>query len=66
MSTESDRPNVLLLLTDDQRFDAVAALGDPAFATPNLDRLVAEGCACLDAQAKHPLSGGFWARRTDL
>ena len=49
MSTESDRPNVLLLLTDDQRFDAVAALGDPAFATPNLDRLVAEGCACLDA-----------------
>jgi len=49
MPPVSDRPNVLLLLTDDQRFDAVAALGDPAFDTPNLDRLVAEGCACADA-----------------
>lgn len=37
------RPNVLFLLADDQRADAVAALGHPAVQTPNLDRLVRAG-----------------------
>ena len=33
------RPNVLFLLTDDQRADTIAALGNPVIKTPNLDRL---------------------------
>lgn len=33
------RPNVLFLLTDDQRADTIHALGNPAIQTPNLDRL---------------------------
>lgn len=37
------RPNILFLFTDDQRFDAVRALGNPEVATPNMDRLVAQG-----------------------
>ena len=45
------RPNVLVILTDDQRWDALGVvqreLGDralfPWFKTPNLDRLAAEG-----------------------
>ncbi len=37
--------NILLLFTDDQRFDTIAALGNPAIHTPNLDRLVARGTA---------------------
>ncbi len=41
----SDPTNILFLFTDDQRFDAVAALGDPAVRTPNLDRLVRRGTA---------------------
>ncbi len=39
------RANILLLLTDDQRFDTIAALGNPDMATPNLDALVARGTA---------------------
>ena len=37
------RPNVIVLLTDDQRGDTVAALGNPHIQTPNLDTLVKEG-----------------------
>lgn len=37
------RPNVLFILTDDQREDTVAALGNPHIHTPNLDGLVRSG-----------------------
>ena len=37
------RPNVLLLLTDDQRADAIAALGNPAIKTPAMDSLARRG-----------------------
>lgn len=35
------RPNLLVILTDDQRFDALGASGNPRIHTPNLDRLAA-------------------------
>jgi arylsulfatase A-like enzyme len=37
------RPNILFILSDDQRFDTIAALGNPEIRTPHLDRLVARG-----------------------
>ncbi len=37
------RPNVLFLLTDDQRADSIAALGNPVTRTPNMDSLVEQG-----------------------
>ena len=37
------RPNVLFLLTDDQRQDTIHALGNAAIRTPNLDGLVRNG-----------------------
>lgn len=37
------RPNILFLFTDDQRWDTVAALGNPHIKTPNLDRLARDG-----------------------
>jgi len=37
------RPNILLLVTDQQRWDALGANGNPDIRTPNLDRLAAEG-----------------------
>ena len=43
------RPNMLFLFTDDQRFDAVRALGNPEVVTPNMDRLVARGTAFTHA-----------------
>jgi arylsulfatase A-like enzyme len=36
-------PNVLFILTDDQRFDTIAALGNRQIRTPNIDRLVHGG-----------------------
>lgn len=43
------KPNILLFFTDDQRFDTIAALGNPDIHTPNLDRLAARGTACARA-----------------
>lgn len=37
------RPNLILLLTDDQRWDSLRAVGDPGLQTPNLDALAAQG-----------------------
>ncbi|MCL2832465.1 MAG: sulfatase-like hydrolase/transferase [Treponema sp.] len=37
------RPNILILHTDQQRFDALGANGNRIIKTPNLDRLAAEG-----------------------
>lgn len=53
----ADRPNILFLLTDDQRFDTIAALGNNAIHTPNLDRLVKRGCAMTNAYIPGGSSG---------
>lgn len=37
------RPNVILIITDQQRYDTIRGLGYPYVDTPNLDRLVQEG-----------------------
>jgi arylsulfatase A-like enzyme len=53
---DSERPpNVLFLLTDDQRPDTIASLGNPRIRTPNLDRLVREGAVFTRAVAPNPL-----------
>jgi arylsulfatase A-like enzyme len=37
------KPNILLILADDQRWDTIRALGNREIHTPNLDRLVKSG-----------------------
>ncbi len=49
------RPNILLLFTDQQRWDTIGALGSPVLRTPNLDRLVAEGTSFTDAFSPSPV-----------
>ncbi len=39
---EPKQPNVILILTDDQGYGDIAALGNPYISTPNLDRLYSE------------------------
>ena len=39
------RPNVLFVMTDQQRADTIAALGNAGIYTPNMDRLVQRGAA---------------------
>ena len=41
----SDRPNIIFIITDQQRFDTINALGYPYVDTPNLDRLVNEAAS---------------------
>jgi arylsulfatase A-like enzyme len=36
-------PNIIFILTDDHRWDALSILGHPVVETPNLDRLCGEG-----------------------
>ena len=44
-AVQAKRPNVLLLVADDQRADTIAALGNQDVRTPTLDGLVARGCS---------------------
>ena len=37
------RPHIILIITDQQRFDTINALGFPYMDTPHLDRMVEEG-----------------------
>ncbi len=50
------RPNVLVILTDDQTFRSVAALGHDGIHTPNIDRLVARGTTFT-----HAFNQGSWS-----
>src|SRR5437763_8679675 len=42
-SWAADRPNLVIMMTDDQRFDALSCAGNTVLKTPNLDRLAKEG-----------------------
>jgi arylsulfatase A-like enzyme len=43
------RPNVVFILTDDQRWDCMSCAGHPFLKTPNMDRLAAEGARFANA-----------------
>lgn len=65
------KPNILLLFTDMQRHDTIAALGNPVIRTPALDRLCDEGTAFTRAYTPSPvcvaarcsMHYGLWASR---
>jgi choline-sulfatase len=48
-------PNILFLLTDQQRADTIAACGNPQIKTPVLDRLVREGTTFERAYTPSPV-----------
>jgi N-acetylglucosamine-6-sulfatase len=52
---EETRPNVIVIVVDDLRFDEFGAGGHPYLETPNIDRLAAEGAMFLDAFHAVPL-----------
>lgn len=52
-----NRPNILILFTDDQRFDTIHALGNTKIHTPNMDRLVQMGTAFTQAHIPSGTSG---------
>lgn len=38
-----EKPNIIFILTDDQRWDALGCAGNPIIQTPNMDRLAEKG-----------------------
>lgn len=49
------QPNILLLFTDQQRFDTIEALGNPIIKTPALNQLVERGIAFTRAYSPCPV-----------
>ena len=49
------RPNILLIFTDQQRWDTMAAYGNSVIKTPNMDRLAAEGAVFENAISPCPV-----------
>jgi len=50
----AERPNILMIMTDQQRADTIACTGNGHIATPNLDRLCAEGVCFERAYCEMP------------
>lgn len=50
-----DQPNILLIVSDDQRPDTIHALGNELIRTPNLDRLAREGAVFTRAVTAIPI-----------
>ena len=51
----SERPNLVLIFTDDQGYGDVACYGADDISTPNLDRMAAEGMRFTDFYVGAPL-----------
>ena len=51
----SDRPNILWICTDQQRYDTIAALGNAFVSTPNIDALARQGVAFERAYCQSPI-----------
>ena len=51
------RPNVLMFMTDQLRYDALACNGSPVAHTPNFDAVASRGVRCTDAFSQHSVCG---------
>lgn len=68
------RPNIVFIITDQQRFDTIAAHGYDYMDTPNLDRLVREGVSLSNcfitaascAPARASLFTGYYPHTTGI
>jgi arylsulfatase A-like enzyme len=49
------KPNIVLIMTDQQRADTIGALGSPWMQTPHLDRLVNEGTSFTNCFVTSPV-----------
>lgn len=52
---QQNRPNIIFILTDDQRWDALGFAGNPIIQTPEMDRLAAEGIYYENAFVTTPI-----------
>ncbi|ARN57100.1 sulfatase [Sedimentisphaera salicampi] len=50
-----EMPNIIIMMTDQQRFDALGCMGDKAAHTPNIDRLAEEGTLFERCYVSNPI-----------
>ncbi len=73
-AAEAPRPNLIVILTDDQRYDTLACNGSKVVETPHLDRLAREGArhtrayvtTSLCCPARASLYTGLYATTTRI
>jgi arylsulfatase A-like enzyme len=53
--SQNSRPNIVFILTDDQRWDALGFSGNPIIQTPEMDRLAVEGTYFENAFVTTPI-----------
>lgn len=71
VGTAAKRPNIVFLLTDDQRADAMGCAGNPNIYTPNLDAMAHTGVrftnmfvtTSICASSRASIFSGQWVRR---
>ncbi|MEM7537126.1 MAG: sulfatase-like hydrolase/transferase [Chloroflexota bacterium] len=51
----TNKPNILWICTDQQRYDTIGALNNPYVSTPNIDKLMREGVAFDYAYCQSPI-----------
>ncbi len=54
--TETKKPNILFIMTDQQRFDMLSCAGNPYVSTPSLDRLAENGVRFERNYCMNPVS----------
>ncbi|CAH0999393.1 Bifunctional sulfatase/alpha-L-rhamnosidase [Neolewinella maritima] len=52
---QTEQPNIIFILTDDQRFDAIGYVGNPLATTPEMDRLAEQGTYFNHAMVTTPI-----------
>jgi arylsulfatase A-like enzyme len=52
----AESPNLIYIISDQLRFDALSCMGNRIISTPNMDRLAAEGVLFTRAYAQSPVS----------
>jgi len=55
LKPQNRRPNVVFMMTDDQRWDAMSCAGNKILKTPNMDRLARGGVRFTEAFVTNPL-----------
>jgi N-acetylglucosamine-6-sulfatase len=56
-NAEDSRPNIIVIVVDDMRYDQMSNEGHPYIQTPNLDRLCKEGVKFTQAYVSSPVCG---------
>ena len=72
-SNTADKPNVVIVITDDQGYGDLSCHGNPILKTPNIDSLYAESIRLKDyhvaptcSPTRAALQSGHWTNRTGV